>query len=328
MAPEAVLARGTFLSSDVYSFGVLLWQICTLHKPFKKYAKVSKFKEKVVLGKYRPSTSLHGLHGLYSLQLSKLIEQCWDFEPEARPTFAKILDELKTIIVELKGKTMEELKTPIVKVSNILLKGGQKQYPSFHHSSFGRAISRAGSVDLGLSTTNSGNFGRMPKLKRTVSLHRDTSSGERHCVGHNTISKMQESTETEEASGGKPVRRRWRSNSMGTCACGKISFFSPGRPSHRRDCEDYRSETSDNDGMSDMMSESPSCDDSVKSTPSRTKSAGSFGGFKFWNGLLSFPSSSSRPLKRITARDDEDENDDSAIFDTPLAQTSIEGITP
>jgi hypothetical protein len=363
MAPEAVLARGISLASDVYSFGVLLWQICTLRQPFKKYTKVSHFKEKVVLGKYRPS-----VRGLSSLQLSKLIEKCWHFEPAARPTFAKILEELETIIGGLSSYK---------KLPSSLLKKGQTTHPSLR-----RAIS-TGSADLGSSSTtttttahSSGKFGRMPRLKRHVSSHRrcllSAPAGEcQHCVvpgGHdNTIAEMHEftTTQTEEASESEciPVllqQGRPRSKSMvGTCSsCGKISSHTttPGvlRPPslHGRDCsssrdggEDSISEVSDSDRMSDTMDDmmsdtscrsksTASCDESFKSCSpsSRSTRSGIFGGFrtKFWKGSLSFHSTSSKSLKRIPAKEDEDE-DASAIFDTPLpplTSSSVEGITP
>jgi serine/threonine protein kinase len=271
MAPEAVLARGTSLASDVYSFGVLLWQICTLQQPFKKYAKISQFKEKVILGKYRPS-----VHGLYSLQLSKLIETCWDFEPEVRPTFAMILDELKTIVSDLSSykKLPSSLK-------------GQKR------ASYSRRATSLDSADLGCY----GKFGRMPIYTRSVSLMQDTRADDRHSVGYNTTTKMQELPEIEEASRGRPVRGRPRNKNMDTCSCGNISSHSPRRQSHRRDCSVYCegsvSEVSDNDGMSgDMKSDilmsensccrksSTACDASFKGTPSRSR-AGIFGGFKF-----------------------------------------------
>ena len=87
MAPEIALARGSDKRSDVYSFGVLMFEICTLQRPFEKFAaKRTRFKDKVFTQNYRPS--IKGL--LHSYTLERIIQESWHFEPESRPTFSEI----------------------------------------------------------------------------------------------------------------------------------------------------------------------------------------------------------------------------------------------
>mmetsp|Transcript_108813 Transcript_108813/g.162766 ORF Transcript_108813/g.162766 Transcript_108813/m.162766 type:complete len:612 (-) Transcript_108813:67-1902(-) len=98
MAPESVLGIKTTYESDVYSFGVLLWELVTLKKPFPKAMRINKakFKEKVVVGGWRPS-----LQGVESRALRRLIDVCWDVRPRNRPSFHRIWFLLIRIIAEL-----------------------------------------------------------------------------------------------------------------------------------------------------------------------------------------------------------------------------------
>ena len=113
MAPEAVqrpscggggaAAPGTgshqqrqpnsMLASDVYSFGVLLWEICMLKLPFKKFTTTMQFQEKVMCQHWRPT-----LRYIPNRSLRALICQCWDPNPDARPNFTQIRKELERIL--------------------------------------------------------------------------------------------------------------------------------------------------------------------------------------------------------------------------------------
>jgi serine/threonine protein kinase len=100
MAPETVKAIRTTAESDVYSFGVLLWELVTLKRPFPKSLRTNKtkFKEKVVVGGWRPS--LQGIQQ-ESRALKRLIDVCWDARPRNRPSFDRIWFLLIRIIAEL-----------------------------------------------------------------------------------------------------------------------------------------------------------------------------------------------------------------------------------
>ena len=84
--------------ADVYSFAIVLWQICTLEKPFRQIKKVNQFRKRVVDGRLRPS--------LYSLEASShslcdLLDESWSPYPSERPTLPIVLQRLDRIFHEL-----------------------------------------------------------------------------------------------------------------------------------------------------------------------------------------------------------------------------------
>ena len=86
MSPEMELGEDRMtLASDVYSFGVLLYELCTLKQPFKKYRRPQKFIEKVFLHNYRPS-----LTNISSKAIKDLISNCWDKEKTKRPNMKTV----------------------------------------------------------------------------------------------------------------------------------------------------------------------------------------------------------------------------------------------
>jgi serine/threonine protein kinase len=80
------------LSSDVYSLGVLMWEICTLQKPYNEYRTVSAFKEHVVQQQERPC--LQGM--IPSRLLQESIGHCWDPYPTNRPSLVQVQANLET----------------------------------------------------------------------------------------------------------------------------------------------------------------------------------------------------------------------------------------
>ena len=100
MAPEVALGKATVLVSDVYSFGVLMWEICTLDKPYKHLNTRDEFMEQVIVGAWRHSTS-----GIQSTALRKLIKECWQTDHSKRPDFTKIVKVLR-VETSLAGRGM------------------------------------------------------------------------------------------------------------------------------------------------------------------------------------------------------------------------------
>ena len=95
MAPEVAGVFMSFdcnygLSADVYSFAVLLWEICTLQKPFEKARSIQEWYRTVVTQGKRPN-----VRKVASLRMRELVQACWDSEPNARPTFALISAQLE-----------------------------------------------------------------------------------------------------------------------------------------------------------------------------------------------------------------------------------------
>ncbi|KAK3864124.1 hypothetical protein Pcinc_030164 [Petrolisthes cinctipes] len=88
MAPES-LVDGVFTShSDVWAFGVLLWEILTLgQQPYPARTNLE------VLHYVRSGGKLNRPPGCPE-ELHKLMERCWSFSPESRPTFKACLASL------------------------------------------------------------------------------------------------------------------------------------------------------------------------------------------------------------------------------------------
>lgn len=99
MAPEVAKNRPYDKSVDVYSFGLLLWEVCSLEKPFTGYCG-QKHMTNVVLGGERPK--MHHAHTLHwPMALQALIKNCWSCNPEDRPSFDAIKVSLEEVKREL-----------------------------------------------------------------------------------------------------------------------------------------------------------------------------------------------------------------------------------
>lgn len=95
MAPE-VMMRETYDSScDVYSFGIMLWQICSLRKPFsKKFTSREELFDYVAVHHRRPSFKSLSCPA----SIKNLIKECWHPDPQRRPTFKTIRRRLERAI--------------------------------------------------------------------------------------------------------------------------------------------------------------------------------------------------------------------------------------
>ncbi|KAK8892736.1 hypothetical protein M9Y10_029977 [Tritrichomonas musculus] len=90
IAPEIWQSSKYSKAGDVYSFGITVYEILTNEKPFKDSKCIYQLINEVVNLKKRPKYK-------YALPMCyrKLIEDCWAQNPEDRPTFDQILDQLK-----------------------------------------------------------------------------------------------------------------------------------------------------------------------------------------------------------------------------------------
>jgi len=98
MAPE-VAKRTTYNNkADVYSFGILLWELVEFKKPFDRMNRDA-FYEKVIHGGLRPEISKK-----IPTDLATLISECWDNDPQARPTCQAIVFSLAEMLRNEKNK--------------------------------------------------------------------------------------------------------------------------------------------------------------------------------------------------------------------------------
>ena len=77
------------------SFGIVLWEILTKEEPYQEYETFEEFRNAVCFQHARPQipSNCHP-------SLRKLIECCWDPNPQKRPSFPVIVQALEHIIVE------------------------------------------------------------------------------------------------------------------------------------------------------------------------------------------------------------------------------------
>ncbi|KAG7570213.1 Protein kinase-like domain superfamily [Arabidopsis thaliana x Arabidopsis arenosa] len=86
MAPELIRNEPVTEKCDIFSFGVIMWELCTLSKPWKGVPK-----EKVIHIVANEGARLTLPEG----PLRQLIADCW-LEPEQRPSCKEIMHRLKT----------------------------------------------------------------------------------------------------------------------------------------------------------------------------------------------------------------------------------------
>ena len=90
LAPEILISKEYSKSSDVYSFGMVVYEIVTYEIPFNNMTDAVQIIDEVVTKGNRPEFK-ETVPDCYK----NLIERCWSAEPNERPTFSEIIDELK-----------------------------------------------------------------------------------------------------------------------------------------------------------------------------------------------------------------------------------------
>lgn len=97
IAPEIFRQEEYNEKTDVYSFSMVLYELYTRQQPYHELMKADEIWNAVCSGarpKIPPSCPD---------RLHKLLEQCWDNDPSARPTFQTIVDELNAILIPDEG---------------------------------------------------------------------------------------------------------------------------------------------------------------------------------------------------------------------------------
>ncbi|XP_008582044.1 PREDICTED: proto-oncogene tyrosine-protein kinase ROS isoform X1 [Galeopterus variegatus] len=89
MAPESLMDGIFTTQSDVWSFGILIWEILTLgHQPYPAHSNFDVLNYVQTGGRLEPPRNCPD-------DLWNLMTQCWAQEPDRRPTFQKIQDQLQ-----------------------------------------------------------------------------------------------------------------------------------------------------------------------------------------------------------------------------------------
>ena len=85
MAPENGLQTGYGLPTDVYSFGIMLWEMCSLAKPFASFKCAEEFERSVFVGGTRPL-----IPNQWPATIKDLMTKCWSGNPSKRPTMLDV----------------------------------------------------------------------------------------------------------------------------------------------------------------------------------------------------------------------------------------------
>ncbi|NXN98491.1 RIPK1 kinase, partial [Rhinopomastus cyanomelas] len=107
MAPEHLRSVNVkpVEKSDVYSFGIVMWAIFADKEPYEHGINEAQICFGVMNGN-RPDTK--EITGKCPEEIIDLMKQCWEDEPEKRPTFAEIKERYKPFYYEKLGKTIED----------------------------------------------------------------------------------------------------------------------------------------------------------------------------------------------------------------------------
>ena len=93
MAPEVMESSDYSLPADVHSFGILLWEICTLERPYGNYSSLEQLSDNTCKSNQRPSEGK-----IACPRLRRLLESCWDPDAWSRPAFPLIIQELQLVV--------------------------------------------------------------------------------------------------------------------------------------------------------------------------------------------------------------------------------------
>jgi len=112
MAPEVFEQKKEYsYSVDVYSFSILLWEICSLKKPFGDCTSLKKVRKKVLEGS-RPKIPSN-----WNMSLQSLISRSWQSDPSLRPSMNTVQKVLNYEIVNFRFGPPSPSQSPLRLIS-------------------------------------------------------------------------------------------------------------------------------------------------------------------------------------------------------------------
>nr|XP_016443530.1 PREDICTED: serine/threonine-protein kinase EDR1-like [Nicotiana tabacum] len=92
MAPEVLRNEPSDEKADIYSFGVILWELATKKIPWENLNSMQ------VIGAVGFMNQQLDIPKDVNPQWASIIESCWHSEPQLRPTFLELVDNLKDLL--------------------------------------------------------------------------------------------------------------------------------------------------------------------------------------------------------------------------------------
>lgn len=107
MAPEALFHRIYSSQSDVWSYGILLWEIMTLGgTPYPSIPSFEKLFELLRTGHRMEKPPC------CSIEIYMLMRDCWSYQPNERPTFVELVEDLDRILTITANEVYLDLGLP------------------------------------------------------------------------------------------------------------------------------------------------------------------------------------------------------------------------
>ena len=99
-APEEYIDRPLNEQIDVWSLGVNMYSLLTGLRPFYQTLDLSEMQEKTMAGETSPIDDRYRTRSLEEGKLVEIIERCWAFDPDDRPTIFEVVEFLRQAVTE------------------------------------------------------------------------------------------------------------------------------------------------------------------------------------------------------------------------------------
>lgn len=116
MAPEVAKDEPYDKSVDVYSFGIILWQMCSLERPFAGYCSQKHMREVVIGGERPKMDSSHTAH--WPVVLQWVMKSAWSSDSTNRPSFPVVIETLEKVLEELQSPQLDRTRAQSVGYQN------------------------------------------------------------------------------------------------------------------------------------------------------------------------------------------------------------------
>ena len=94
MAPEVATYADYSFPADVHSFAILMWEICTLQRPYGQWTSLEQLSDNTVKSHQRPDG-----RQIAHPALRQLLTECWDPEPWTRPDMPMVIEQLEHVVL-------------------------------------------------------------------------------------------------------------------------------------------------------------------------------------------------------------------------------------